>query len=131
LGSWGIGRQGYLSVLTTLELMRVPDVELLWWEGCPSTETALRELRQALATAGLDAAEVQLREIRTDAEAGEAEFVGSPTILVDGEDVAPPGGEPVGLTCRVYHRRDGRVSPTPDPDDLLAALRRAAGQEVQ
>jgi hypothetical protein len=42
-------------------------------------------------------------------------FVGSPTIRVDGVDVQPPVGEPFGLTCRVYHRRDGRVSPTPDP----------------
>jgi hypothetical protein len=111
--------------------MRVPDVELLWWEGCPSTDAALRELHQALASAGLDTVEVQMRQIRTDAEAGEAEFVGSPTILVDGQDVAPPGDEPVGLTCRVYRRRDGRVAPTPDPEDLLVALRRAAGQEVQ
>lgn len=109
----------------------MPDVELLWWEGCPSTDAALRELRQALASAGLDAVEVQMREISTDAEAGEAEFIGSPTILIDGQDVAPPGDEPVGLTCRVYRRRDGRVAPTPDPEDLLAALRRAAGQEVQ
>ena len=54
-------------------------------------------------------------------------FVGSPTILIDGADVAPPSQEePVGLSCRVYRRRDGRISPTPDPDDLREALRRAA-----
>ncbi len=49
-------------------------------------------------------------------------FVGSPTIHVDGRDPFPAAGEPTGLTCRVYHRRDGRISPTPDPDDLRAAL---------
>ena len=37
----------------------------------------------------------------------------------------PPQGEPFGLTCRVYHRRDGRVSPTPDPADVRAALEAA------
>ena len=49
-------------------------------------------------------------------------FVGSPTIRVDGRDIQPPDDEPVGLTCRVYRLRDGRVSPTPDPADLRDAL---------
>jgi hypothetical protein len=29
----------------------------------------------------------------------------------------------VALTCRVYRLRDGRFSPTPDPDDVRDALR--------
>ena len=32
------------------------------------------------------------------------------------------GDEPAGLNCRVYRRRDGRVAPTPDPEDLRDAL---------
>jgi hypothetical protein len=107
--------------------MRTPDVELLWWEGCPSTERALADLRAALGEAGLDPDAVRMREIETDAEAAAAAFPGSPTILIDGADVAPtPDGEPVGLTCRIYRRRDGRISPTPDPEDVREALRRAA-----
>ena len=66
-----------------------------------------------------------MTEICTDDDAGERGFVGSPTILVQGQDVAPPSDEPVGLNCRVYRRRDGSVSPTPDPDDVREALRRA------
>ena len=98
-------------------------VEFLWWEGCPSTEQALSDLRAAMAAAGLDPASVVVREIRTDEDAGAVEFTGSPTIRVDGRDVQPPGDdEPIGLNCRVYRRRDGRVSPTPDPADLLEAL---------
>ena len=46
--------------------MRAPDLELLWWEGCPSTERALAELREALSDVGLDQAEVRTREIETD-----------------------------------------------------------------
>jgi len=38
--------------------------------------------------------------------------------------------DPNPLTCRVYRRRDGRISPTPDPDDLREALGRAARVEV-
>jgi hypothetical protein len=107
--------------------VRTPDVELLWWAGCPSTERALVQLRAALDESGLTGVEIHARELRTDGEAAEAEFVGSPTILIDGADVAPPSGDdPVGLSCRVYRRRDGRISPVPDPDDLRAALSRAA-----
>lgn len=106
--------------------MHRPDVELLWWEGCPSTEQALRELREALRGAGLGELEVRMTEMRTGDDVQAEAFVGSPTIRIDGEDVAPPGpDEPVGLTCRVYHRPDGRVSPTPGSEQLSVALRRA------
>ena len=68
--------------------MRAPDLELLWWEGCPSTERALTELREALSDVGLDQADVRTREIETDDQASQAGFRGSPTILVDGVDIA-------------------------------------------
>ena len=107
-------------------MTRAPRLELLWWEGCPSTDRALTELRQAAADLGLEAPDITMREIRTDEEAAAAGFTGSPTILVDGIDVVVNHGPDevgvTGLTCRVYRRRDGRVSPTPDPDDLRAAL---------
>jgi predicted Zn-dependent protease len=78
-----------------------------------------------LVTVGLDGLDVRMREIATDAASGEAGFVGSPTILIDGVDVVPPTDEPTGLTCRVYVRRDGRYAPTPDPNDLRDALQAA------
>jgi hypothetical protein len=103
------------------------NIELLWWEGCPSTERALAAVREALTDLGLDANLVRTREIRDDGDAREAGFVGSPTILIDGVDLVPAAvDEPIGLSCRVYRRRDGRVSPIPDPDDLREALARAA-----
>ncbi len=98
-------------------------VELLWWEGCPSTEKALRDVKAALVELGLDPGSVQLREVTSDEQARRESFHGSPTIRIDGRDVQPPGrGEPVGLSCRVYRLRDGRPSPTPDPADLRDAL---------
>lgn len=100
-------------------------VELLWWEGCPSHEQALGELRDALARLGFDPALAQPREIGTDEEARRESFPGSPTIRVDGRDLFEPGPtEVIGLSCRVYRRRDGRPSPTPDPQDLREALAR-------
>ena len=100
-------------------------VELLWWEGCPSTEKTLEDLREAMTALGLDPSAVELREVPTDEAAAEASFVGSPTIRIDGRDIQPPADEPAALTCRVYRLRDGRYSPTPDPDDVRDALKEA------
>lgn len=101
-------------------------VELLFWEGCPSHPRALADLRAAMADLGLDPDAVVVREIRTDEQVIRERFPGSPTIRIDGIDVVPSADEPFGLVCRVYHRRDGRVSPTPDPLDLRDALQAAA-----
>jgi hypothetical protein len=102
-----------------------PQVELLFWDGCPSHPQALEELRAAMAELGLDPDQVLVREVDTDRLADREGFVGSPTVRIDGVDIQDPGDEPAGLTCRVYHRRDGRVSPVPDPDDVRDALRNA------
>ncbi len=100
-----------------------PRVEFLWWEGCPSHERALAELRDAMAQTGLDPAAVEVRHVASREDAERESFAGSPTIRIDGRDVLPPPpGEPVGLTCRVYTLRDGRISPTPDPADVRDAL---------
>jgi hypothetical protein len=101
-------------------------VELLFWDGCPSHPRALAELQAAMVDLGLDASTVALRAIDTHEQAERERFVGSPTIRIDGVDVRHPGEEPFGLVCRVYHRRDGRVSPTPDPADVRDALLAAA-----
>jgi hypothetical protein len=105
--------------------MTQPRVELLFWEGCPSHPQALGELRAAMPALGLDPAAVVVREVDTDEAAERERFVGSPTIRIDGVDVQEPGDEPIGLTCRVYRLRDGRISPTPDPADLRDALQAA------
>jgi hypothetical protein len=104
-----------------------PRIEFLWWEGCPSHERALAELRAAMSDAGFDPERVEVRHIGSEEEAAANGFVGSPTVRIDGRDLQPPPeDEPLGLTCRVYRLRDGRVSPTPDPADLRDALMSAA-----
>jgi hypothetical protein len=106
-------------------------VELLFWEGCPSHPKALSELRAVMMQVGLDPNAVILREIHTDSDARREDFVGSPTIRINGLDIQPPKGEPFGLTCRVYHRRDGRISPTPDPADVREALATAQTKSTE
>ena len=105
--------------------MTAPRVELLWWEGCPSTEKARDLLAEVMSAHGLDPSMIEMREIETDADAERERFVGSPTIRVGGIEVAPEEDEPLGLTCRVYRTRDGRTSPVPDPRDIQAAIEEA------
>jgi hypothetical protein len=104
-------------------------IELLFWAGCPSHPRALADLRAALADQGLDPDEVVVREIVTEEQTAREGFVGSPTIRIDGVDVQDPGEQPTGLTCRIFRRRDGRISPTPDPADLRDAIRAASSIE--
>lgn len=75
-----------------------------------------------MAATGLDPDALEVREVRTDEEAGREGFVGSPTIRIDGRDLQDPGEEPAGLTCRVYRLSDGRISPLPDRRELREAL---------
>jgi hypothetical protein len=101
-----------------------PDVELLFWSGCPSHPQALADLKEAMRELGLDPETVTVREVDSQEQARAEGFVGSPTIRVGGRDIQPPPeGEPTGLTCRIYRRRNGRISPTPDPQDVREALR--------
>ena len=86
----------------------------------------LADLRTAMEDVGLDPDSIEVIEIPTEDDAERLSFIGSPTIRVDGVDIQPPGAEePVGLTCRIYKRRDGRVSPLPDPEDVREALGKA------
>jgi hypothetical protein len=97
-------------------------VEFLYWEECPSHPEALELLRETLAERGVDA-EVELREVRTQEEAEALGFPGSPTIRIDGRDVDQAGArQRPALTCRIYHLRDGRISPVPAREQLLEAL---------
>jgi hypothetical protein len=100
-------------------------VELLYWDGCPSHPRALADLREAMRELALDPQAIEVRRIDTEEQAARERFVGSPTIRIDRVDISDPGEEPYGLTCRIYNRRDGRISPTPDPADLRDALRGA------
>lgn len=97
-------------------------VELLYWDGCPSHPEARELLEDALAELELSV-EVELREVRTQADAESERFPGSPTIRVDGRDVDPVGADTrPSLSCRIYRRPDGRSSPVPTKDQIKDAL---------
>jgi hypothetical protein len=96
-------------------------VEVLYFDGCPTYETATKTLRAVLAEEGVEA-ELELVAVNNDEEAQRLRFPGSPTIRVDGRDLFPAGErEDWRLGCRVYATPEGlRGSPTADM--LRAAL---------
>lgn len=79
--------------------MSRPAVQLLVFAGCPLAAAARESLRAALAELDLPGyEEIDILDASTPAE---LRAWGSPTILVDGEDVS---GLPKGnsVSCRVY-----------------------------
>lgn len=80
--------------------MTHPEVELVYFGGCPHVEAAREVLRAALEAAGLPP---EWRE--WDQEAAEApervQRYGSPTILVGGKDVLKGAPGVGGRACRV------------------------------
>ena len=66
------------------------EVEFLWWSECPSWERALADLKAAMVENGLDPGSIVEREIESDEQAEAEGFPGSPTIRVNGADIAEP-----------------------------------------
>jgi|SRR5580658_5351970 hypothetical protein len=78
-------------------------IEVLYVAECPSHPAALKLVRDVLSAEGVSA---EIREVLiTDGRmATELAFSGSPTIRVNGRDVANDSSNPkgVGLSCRLY-----------------------------
>jgi hypothetical protein len=94
-------------------------VQLLFFPGCPHVDATRRMLRDIL---GESSQRPELVEVDlTDPATPDAlRLWASPTILVDGIDVA--GGVPSGQGCRIYA---GSTAPGVPPRALVeAALRR-------
>ncbi len=101
------------------------NVEVLYFDGCPSHESLLPRLRELMAQAGVDVA-VQLTQVESVEAAERERFLGSPTLRIDGEDVDPTASErsDFGLKCRLYPGAEGLRGTVPD-ELVLAALTRA------
>ncbi len=99
----------------------MPTVELIFDRDCPNVEGARFALQEALHSAGLEQHWQEWN--RADPRAPEyVRAYGSPTILVDGKDIAgmPPGD---ASACRIYRNEQGNTRGIPDRGLILAALR--------
>ena len=88
-------------------------VEVLYFDGCPTYETAVKTLEEVVSEEGLGA-EFELVSVDTDEEIRRLRFPGSPTIRVDGDDLFPVPERPrYALGCRTYVAPGGlKGSPT-------------------
>lgn len=101
------------------------NVELIYDANCPNVPAARSLLIKAFTRTGVSA---RWREWERGAS-GSPDYTGrfgSPTLLVDGEDVA--GAAPLAGTgaCRVYTDGEGKLSRTPPLELVCAALLKAA-----
>jgi hypothetical protein len=77
-------------------------IELLHFDGCPSWEKTLADIRAILAERGFSD-EIKLVNVQSNEEAQELRFVGSPSVRVDGQDIDPETpDEGFNLECRIY-----------------------------
>ena len=98
-------------------------VELIYFRECPNISLARERLLQAFAVAGLTP-QWQEWERNDPASPAHARAYGSPTILVNGSDVA--GMEPSSDNadaCRVYTHASSAIDGAPSVDAIATALR--------
>lgn len=98
----------------------MPNIEFIYEQSCPNIADARAQLRLALEQAGLPA-HWQEWEHNDPNCPDYARRYGSPSILVDSEDVAaePPSDAP---SCRIYTNNQGRNRGVPDAALIRAAL---------
>jgi len=106
-------------------------VQLFYFDGCPSWQKALENLRVALEQEGISS-EVELVRVESAEDAIEKRFLGSPTIRIEGEDLEGPEAEAKGYQygCRVYFDQ-GRPLGWPSVELIRSAIQRARKRSDQ
>jgi hypothetical protein len=99
------------------------NVEILYFDGCPSFQALLPRVREIVAEHGGDPDDITLRAVETLDAAEAARFLGSPSVRVDGRDVDPTADQrdDFGLKCRIYRSEEGQA-PVPPDGWIRAAL---------
>lgn len=98
-------------------------IELLYFDGCPSWQTALENLKSVLEEEEITET-VNVMEIVNDEQAQQEKFLGSPSIRIDGRDLWFERRENYSLSCRVYATPDG-VKGFPITEMFRSKIKRA------
>ncbi len=99
-------------------------IELVIDRDCPNVQAARDVLSQALSAAGYASEWTEWDRGAAQSPAYVRSY-GSPTILVDRQDVSGNGSESDANCCRVYRDPDGGFRGVPSRESILKALRAA------
>jgi hypothetical protein len=101
-------------------------IEILYLEGCPNHRVAVERVREILEEESVPAEIIEIT-VQDEASAQAYEFLGSPTVRVDGIDIEREArsSNAFGMTCRTYLEAGQRVG-VPPRDWILRAVREAA-----
>lgn len=105
-------------------------VELIYDADCPNVQDARSQLIKAFAQTGVSARWKEW-ERSSPQSPDHARAYGSPTILVNGEDIAGVVARPGTVACRVYSDGRGNLSGTPALEAICLALRGATPKPKQ
>lgn len=101
----------------------MPKIELIYCPDCPHVNLARERLSEALTQAVGDVVTQWQEWDSTDPEAPDyVRGFGSPTILINGQDVVPEEGHQEALSCRVYRGPQGKPSGAPSVETILGSL---------
>jgi hypothetical protein len=96
-------------------------IELLYFDGCPAYQTALKHLEEVIKEEKLDE-RVEMIKIESDEQALRNRFLGSPSIRINGLDIEP-GVEAIkdfSMRCRLY--LEDEVSEWPSKKMIAQAI---------
>jgi len=98
-------------------------IEVLSFDGCPNRDVALQRLHAAIDAEHV-IAEVTEVTVKDPAAAESLQFLGSPTVRVNGVDVEPAArsSDRFGFMCRTYLTEHGPQG-APSIETMRAALR--------
>lgn len=101
-------------------------IQILYIDECASYQNAREWLEQVLAEEGMYAP-IEMIRVTDEEDAVNKQFVGSPTLRVDGADLFPEQTSNVyAIQCRVYRTAQG-FKGTPTKEMLRAAILQRAG----
>jgi hypothetical protein len=96
-------------------------IDLLYFEDCPSWQDALKNLETALTQEDLKA-DIRLVLVKDNTEAERLHFLGSPSFQIKGIDLWPEDRSSYALSCRIYSTPQG-MRGAPDVEMLRQKLR--------
>jgi hypothetical protein len=95
-------------------------IELIYDADCPNVPAAREAIQAACRQAGMSGQWQEWDRASADVPDYVAHY-GSPTVLVDGVDVAGGDSESDARACRVYRTHEGEFTGVP-PAETIAAL---------